>query len=346
MINKPKFGKIALVVFLTILIWVWADLAQDDKVTLSDRITIGVAPSSDQTSWILFQKEENKPLQLRVTLDSVDLKGPVKNTAEVRRMQERGTLDLALYLDPKQAGLEGNGRQKLDVLSFLKNNDQMKHLGMTVENCEPRMLIVQVQQLIEKPVTVQCVDANDHVLAADLDPATVKALVPGDDVRTATIRLSATDQQQAKASFVWKNPFVELAPGQPRNVSTRVKVRLSSQEEALTEFQIHPILGFCMSTNLQGKYQVLLQNEADFASIFIQATKAARDAFEKQEFPIVLNILDADKQTTDVQEREVAFNFPQEYLLKREIRPGRTPPPKAKFKIVPIAPDTKPTAPR
>jgi hypothetical protein len=42
MAGKFKYSKVAIVVLITVLIWVWADLAQDETVTVR-RATISLA---------------------------------------------------------------------------------------------------------------------------------------------------------------------------------------------------------------------------------------------------------------------------------------------------------------
>lgn len=346
MTNKPKLGKIVLVVFLTILIWVWADLAQDDRLPLVDKVTITIAPSSDQAGYVVLKKGENGRPSLSALLDSVSLKGPVKRISEVRFMRDKGTLALSLYLDTRRTGLEAEGTHDFDVLSFLQQNDQIRQLGVSVEDCSPRKLMVQTQRLERKWLELQCVDANDHVVNAEMDPTKVEASVPGDEVRIAKIRLSPAELESAKTTAIWGIPFVEFGPGDLRKVTTRVKVKLPSPEKNLAEYQIPATLGFCLSTNLQGKYQVVLENEGDFESIFIRATPAAKEEFSTRSFPIILYVLDADRQATDFMEREVVFNFPQEYVLRGEIREGLTLPRKARFKVVPVTPEIKPAAAR
>jgi hypothetical protein len=55
MVKNPKLGKISIVVFLTVLIWVWSDLAQDEPMSLSNYVTITVARPSDPTLWVSFE---------------------------------------------------------------------------------------------------------------------------------------------------------------------------------------------------------------------------------------------------------------------------------------------------
>jgi hypothetical protein len=57
--KKIKFGKIAIVVFLTVLIWVWADLARDEQLPLPD-VVVEVAKSSNPELWVSFVAEREE----------------------------------------------------------------------------------------------------------------------------------------------------------------------------------------------------------------------------------------------------------------------------------------------
>jgi hypothetical protein len=359
MTTNLKPGKIALVVFLTVLIWVWADLAQDDKVPLTGKVTIDVSSSTAPAAWIVFKKgevskpgpaeanatdpknavkkdEPGKPGPIR--LDNVDLKGPAKKVADIRRMRDMGKLDLDLYLDPNQEGLQNEGSHVFDVLSYLRRNDQIRRMGLTVESCEPSKLTIDVQSLQKKPVTVECVDANNNSLGtAVIDPPRVQAWVPKDGVLTARIRLTADEQQRAKILPITKTPFVELAPNHPRDALETVRIKLPPRDSAQTDRTVQVTLGICFSQNLQGKYQVNLQNASDFANVVIQATPVAAEEFAKhQSFQLSLDIDDEDAQKSGVIEREVSFRFPPAYVQRGEIRES-APLPKAKFTLTPVS---------
>ena len=77
MIRKPKYGKIAVVVFITILIWVWADLALDEKLPVSNA-TISVVKSNPQL-WVSFD------VASFVAIEEMVLKGPLRKIAYIRR---------------------------------------------------------------------------------------------------------------------------------------------------------------------------------------------------------------------------------------------------------------------
>ena len=336
MANNSIYGKISIVVFLTVLIWVWADLAQDERLVLSNVVSLGVARSTDQTLWLSFVDEEGT-LQPTVTIDNVDLKGPASRGADVDRMRNKGELDLALFLVPEREGFTEAGTRTLDVLNFLKQSDAIGQLGLTVENCEPRTLTVQVRRLVEKPLLVECIDENGVPLKAEVEPREVRAFVVPDETVVAKVRLSPSEQSDAREAGIEKTPYVEF-PGQRREVGTSVRIKLSPAEDVLRDENVRATLGFCFSPNLQGKYRVELQNETELASAIlkIKATPAAKQAYEQEPFKIFLYILDEDRQATTPISRRVEFNFPNEYVGRGEIQADE-PAPEARFRLVPIA---------
>ena len=327
--KQPKLGKIFIVVFLTVLIWVWADLAQDERMSLSGYVTMTVARPSDPTVWVSFEGSD-ATLRPSVTIDNIDLKGPASRVTEIERMRKKGELDLDLFVSPEEEGWTQAGPRTFDVLNFLKQSDEIKQLGLTVESCEPRTVNVQVRLLVERPLRVECVDDNGAPLRAIVEPPTVDAYVP-DGVVAARVRLSANEQAQARVSPIQKTPYVELVPGQRRDVSTRVSVALAPEEVVLAEHPVQAVLGFCFSPNLQGTYRVILENEADLATVLVRSTTDAWQAYERQPFHIFLYVLDADRQATGVISRPVVFNFPQQYVQNGQIE--GTPPPAARFRL-------------
>jgi len=334
MASNSIYGKISIVVFLTILIWVWADLAQDERLVLSNVVSLGVARSSE-TLWVSFV-DEDSTLRSTVTIDSVDLKGPASTVADVDRMKNRGELDMGLFLVPEEEGFNEAGTRTLDVLNFLRQSDAIRQLGVTVEGCEPRTVTVEVRLLVEKPLPVECVDENGVPLKAQVEPEEVRAFV-GDETVVAKLRLSPREQSQAREAAIQKTPYVELAPGQRRDVATPVLVKLPPAEDVLRDENIQATLGFCFSPNLQGRYQVELQNETELASAIlkIKATPAAKQAYEQEPFKIFLYILDEDRQAPGPITRRVDFNFPDEYVGRGEIQADEQAP-EARFRLVPI----------
>jgi hypothetical protein len=266
-------------------------------------------------------------------LDTVVLKGPASRVGEIERLRNKGLLDLDLFLVPERAGLTEDGIRNLDVLDFLKNSDEIRQLGLTVENCEPRTLTVRAREMVRTLVPVECLGVPPS-LEVSLDPPTVETYVPKGETHTARVRLSPEELTQARNAPIEKTPFVELA-GQAREVSTRVRVSLAPAQNMLNDYQVSATLGFCFSPILQGKYHVNLVNEMELASVLIKATPFAHQAYANAPFQITLYIEDSDRQATGEIRREVVFTFPEEYVRRDEIRADQ-PAPVARFTLEPI----------
>lgn len=344
MIKRLKPGKISIVVFLTALIWVWADLAQDDRLTLSD-IRIEVAKSTDPSLWVNFVVEHADPnLQTAVTLDTVVLKGPASRIQEVNRRKNRGALDLNLFLVPDEEGLTSAEAHTVNVLDFLRKSKVFRDLGLTVESCEPQRLTVQTQKLEKRDVPVECAGIDPGLQVAKLDPSSVTAYVPPGRTLTAKItRLTTEEQNQAKTTPVEKAAYIELVPGQRREVvPDKVKVSLAPAQNVQTESRIPTVVGFCFSPNLQGKYTVKLENDpTQLTGVMVKGTEMAKQAYRQAPVQLILYIKDEDVQATEPIERDFVFNFPEDYVRRDEIVNSQ-PAPKARFTLDPNDAGAKP----
>jgi hypothetical protein len=332
MLKKIKFGKIAIVIFLTILIWVWADLALDEEYTVP-KATINVAFSPNL--WISFDNEPS------ASIDNIVLKGPASKIAEVRRKLNDGSLALDFFLDPVREGMTTAGPHTLTVLDFIKGSDKIKELsGLTVEACEPEIIDVNVVELVEKPLDIECFNESGAPLDVEsIEPPKVVMYVPADSRLTAQVRLTARDIERARASVVVKTPFVVFAEGQTRQAPKDVKIKMLPEADSLSDHTITEAkLGITLSVNLQGEYKTDVINHNDVVRPFaIQATLEAKQAYENQPFQMTLYILDGDakKGPQEEQRRKVVYNFPEEFVRKDEIRlKSPQQPAEARFRLI------------
>jgi hypothetical protein len=143
-----------------------------------------------------------------------------------------------------------------------------------------------------------------------------------------------------------KTPYLELSPGQRRELVTQVKIRLAPAENKLQEHPVLPAtLGFCFSPNLQGKFQVVLSNDPPLPNmVLIRGSQLAYQAYQALPYQMVLPIHDADRQSSEPWiTRKVVFLFPEEYVARGEIKASQ-PEPVVKFRLEPLAeqnPETK-----
>ncbi len=345
--RKIKYGKVIVVVFITVLIWVWADLALDERITASGA-TIHIAQSTSRNLWVSFNDEPS------ASIDKMVLKGPASKTAELSRKLKEGKR-FEFDFDAVQEKMDEPGSYTLALLPFLQKDKQMKRLGLTVETCEPGKLSVNIVGLVEKSLSVKCVDETQNPIKdAVIEPAQVNMYVPGEwegENLVAKVQLTWREIDQARLSPVQKKPYIQLAPSQIREAMVAVKVTAPPKEERFSDYTITAAtLGFTMSPNLQGKYAVEVINlEEVIQAITIRATAEAKHAYDKMPYQVILEIDDRDKdvKSDEPLRRELIYKFPQEFVCKDEITLNQ-PTVIARFRLVPLAgpegPETVPGA--
>jgi len=338
--KKINYGKIAVVIFLTCLVWVWADLAMDED--LPDKAAvISVDESANPKLWVSFN---GAPLaDIKITLS-----GPHPRIAEESRRLREGKR-MEFDFDISQEKMEKAGGYMLDLLAFLQKNKEIKRLGLKVKSCEPRTLSVDVVELEKKLLDVKFIDKNQNpVNPKTIAPPQIEMLVPKDRQGSnlvATVMLTDGEITQARSSVIEQTPYVEFAPGQLRKSPTTVKVMMPPEAELLQQYNIaSATIGFVFSPVLQGKYRVELLNQPDMAMVGIRASPAARNAYEQQPFQILLYILDGDEKNAGEQKKKVVYNFPEEFVRSREIELKSGQPLEAKFKLIPLPSVEQPAA--
>ncbi len=331
-------SKILVVVILTVLIWVWADLALDEEFTISNA-RISVAKSINPSLWVTF---DGRPA---VSLEKVVFKGTARKIADARQRINQGKFIPEFYFDPEHERMTATGEHAFNVVGFLKGADKVMQLGLTVTSADPNRLTVRIVELQKKQLAVRCFDDSQNPLkAASIEPAQVEAYVPVERegaALEAKVVLSRREIEQARLAAVEKKPFVELTPGQTREVPSSVKITLPKEQQRLQEYLITNVrLGFSLSSNLQGKYKVeLIKPEGVMGTVAIRATPEAKRAYDNMRYQVILEIDDSDKDMQEAElRRQLFYNFPEEFVRVDEIMLNQTPV-QARFKLVPLAGD-------
>ena len=335
MLKKVKYGKTLAVIFLTVLIWVWADLALDEELVVSGAtITVG---KPNPRLWVSFDDESS------VSIEEVVLKGPASRIAEVRReLKEGGGLDF--YFDAAQEKMDEPGNSSLILLPFL-NKQVIKQFGVDAESCKPEKLSVKVVELFKKPLKVKCVDGDQNPVNATVDPGQVDMFVPqswAGEKLIAWVQLTAGEIGEARLSAITRTPYVRLLGDEIRKANRTVKITILPEEGQRRDYFVRATLGIASSPNIQGKYKVVVTNRDEvLGPIAIRATPDAQRAYEMQSYPpMTLYILDDDiKKGAEEQRREVVYNFPPEFFRKGEIdlkNPQQRA--EARFKLIELAP--------
>lgn len=332
--RKFNLGKVLAVTVITVLIWVWADLALDEELPDKTAVIV-VDESATPKLWVSFNQESSADIK-------VTLSGPHAAIAEEKRKLKRGER-LEFDFDAVQERMDEPGSYTFTLLPFLQRNTQIKRLGLKVKSCEPEALDIQVVRLTENSLAVECIDENKTPLKTEsIEPPRVDMLVPqdwGGEKLIARVFLRRREIDQARISPVEKVPYIELAQRQVRWASTTVKITMPPNEELLADYTITTArLGFSLSPNLQGKYKVVVTNlDEVLAAITVRATADAKRAYEQMPYQVMLEIHDEDSRSEEALRRELIYNFPDQYLRTDEIRLNQQPV-TARFELVPLPP--------
>jgi hypothetical protein len=318
MLRNIKYGKISLAVFLTVLIWVWADLQKTEEFNITGA-DVHVARPANPDIWVSF--EESLP---SIPIKTIDVTGTSSRIDQIRRRLRKRVgfhfeFDAAQWRMTEPRTLP----HQLNLLDFLRKDKQIRALGLKVESCEPETVSVRVVELVKKKVDVQCVDKEGRIIGATVNPPQVEISVPKGEERSAKVQLSPTDIEQARIVPVSKVPYFELAPNEIRKASKQVEITV---QYLLKNWPISsPTLGFTLSENLQGRFEVEVHNWSSIlgAGIRISATRAAKVAYESMPYQVILEILDQDKELKagePFKKRELIYNFPPDHVSRKEIQ--------------------------
>ena len=326
MARKVNYGKILAVLFLTILIWVWADQQKTEEFTVADAI-VSITTPSDPELWVSF------PQGSTASIEEILVKGATSRIDKLRKKIRAGER-LIFDLDAAEEEMREKGDHTLLFLPFLNRHIQ-REFGLKVEACLPEKIAVHVRTLTEKTMVVSCFDQSGNRVKANIDPATVDMFVPEDSAAVAKVILTNDEIEQARTTTISRRPFFEFGPDQ--RISADIAVEIATPPRGLTPETIdNPRLGYALSGNLQGKYEVIIDDASLVNArepIRIKATTDAKLAYASMLYHLILEITDDDAKAPDVLTRALTYNFPAESLRKEQIELNQ-PPVEVQFKLI------------
>ena len=332
MATKIKYSKITIVIFITVLIWVWADLALDETLPEKSAVVVvdeSVAPTK---YWASF--DQSPSADIKITLS-----GPHTAVTTLDMELRKGLKPLEFVFNAVEEQMDRPGVHSLKLLEFLRKDRGLRRRGLMVQSCDPNELSVNVVELAKRPLAVECFDASGNTLQTQsIEPSKVDAFVPVDSRLTAKVQLTKAEIEQARKTPMKKIPYVELAPGHIRESATAVEIILAPEVDPLTDQRIEDAtLVIAMSPTLLAKYYVEVTNLPNVLNpIAVRATNEAKEAYENQQLPqMTLYIFDSDTEKgQEVQRKRVHYNFPPESVRKGEIELSQEPA-NAEFKLIP-----------
>jgi hypothetical protein len=261
-----KIKKAALVIFITCLIWVWADLSLDKE--LPDQTITIAASKANPRLWVTI---EGKP-EIQV---KADLKGPARKIGELAGRVNAGKEKLDVVFDAEKENMATEGEYSLvDVQKFIAESDKFREYGLSVQAARPdKLQKIRVVELKEKALPIKCIDeTGNEITGARITPDTVTMLAPKLLMEAKVKMATPAEKKQARGGVIEKKPYIELASGEIRYAEMTVKIELPAMQEDMKQYTISGTLGFIFSANLAGEYKVEFIKRPEIGSITIVAT--------------------------------------------------------------------------
>jgi hypothetical protein len=260
---------------------------------------------------------------------------------------------LTFVFDPEQERMTEPPGKSLNLLDFLQKAKSLKDLGLKVESCVPESVDVEVVALVKKTLPVECFKEDGQpVKTQSIDPSTVEMFAPEGFRGGAQVRLSVVEIEQAKLAPLEKTPYIVLAEGRPRSASGTVKIKIPTEQSLLADYSISPAtLSIALSPAMRENYTAEVTNLTQvLGPIAIRASAEAKEAYKMQAPALphmTLYIYDDDAKKGEVEQpsRRVVYNFPEEFVRKREIElknPDK--PAEAKFKLIRLTSGESPSS--
>jgi hypothetical protein len=316
MLKKLKISKLAIVIFLTILIWVWADLALDENHPVYHAtVVIGRASPKLLVSF---------PQGNSVDVNQIVLRGPASKINSIEQIINNDPRKLEFPLVIEQFGIDKPGLYKLSVEDIINKSGWIKQLGLSIKSCDPCEVSFNVVALTERELDVKCFDNRGLPISLET-PQKVRMFVPEDSGNNARVVLSDDEIQRGIKQPIAVKPYIILPTGAPKYADTTVEIKLSPQITLLEQVKVQNAkIGYCLSENLlKGQCKIEIENMWEILNIEILATPAAKEAYESQWVQVELEIHDDDIGTTQkdgIVRREVYYRLPEDFVRLNQIK--------------------------
>lgn len=317
MVKKIKFSKLAIVIFLTLLIWVWADRALEEEYPIQTA-TIVVGRTRPDL-WVSFPKG---PV---IDVNKITLSGPSSIINELDRKIKNDFQKVEFSFYPEQFKIDKAGEYPIKVQDIIEQSSWIKEFGLSVKECDPVEVQVTAIELKKQEIDVQCYNEAD--ISVNLEtPKKVSMYVPTDWRVSARVDLSDDDVDRATQQPISVTPYIILPNGEKRDADSSIDIQLSPQEDILRPTTINNAkYWITLSPNLlNGHYVVEVKEESlrEFLTIEVLGTSQAIEAYENQDYQVTLEILNRHiaESENGFARNEVRYMLPEEFVRKNQIK--------------------------
>ena len=166
-----SFRSLLWVAPLTLLIWIYAE--REQQLTDTARFQI-VVKSADPTQVASFLSASDQNVM-------ANLKGPKARLGKAKEM-----LDPRSGVGPVQIVIDGNrtaNQYEIDILAQIQKDFRLADNGITVLDCNPRNVRIDVDRLEERELVVKADPQVRFSAPPTFDPPTVKITAPSSAIR-------------------------------------------------------------------------------------------------------------------------------------------------------------------
>lgn len=321
MAKSKKIKKTLLIIMLTSLIWVWADLSGDSNLS-NKRATLRVSPGLSRDTWVTINGKSSVDIYL-------DIKGPAARIEELKRDNE----PLEVFFSPPED--MDKAAYQYPLMTLLQNYDRLNSMGLTVEQCRPATIEVAVEELVTKQLKVICIDEHNLIVDnVNIEPSFVDMPVRdywSGERLTAFVKLSPNQIAQLDSNPVNATPYVEIDPQRFVYGDRTVTVSAASEtRDRKSSYALSgPRIGFIYNQNIADKYIVQITERSDgLNTLQFLATEDAYEIYRRNAYHILIEIVEADINIAAEGKpmpftKEVIYNFPIQAVRENKIEPPR-----------------------
>ncbi len=337
-----KIKKLLLIILLTVLIWVWADIS--GEVELNDQVaSIVVSNAISRDLWVGLETRPGlEPRNSSVPI-TINIKGSRAKVEEFKRQWL--PLEVAFTPEITQDNELVNTVMSVPIIDYVRNDPTILKLGLEVTSVTPKAINVRVEKLVKKQLKVVCVDADTNLIdQAKTTPAIIEMLVKdiwaGDKLR-AYVKLTSAQIEEARKSSIKLKPYVELDPRRFRYAQETVSIKIPPVAQQKSRDAISgPIIGFVFNVEMLNKYKIEIVDAPKV--IEYRATAQASAAFKAQRYHMLLDILPGDEASGangqgKLITRSLRYNFSKDDIRSDQIDATKISAPTISFRLIPIA---------
>ncbi|MBN1763657.1 MAG: hypothetical protein JW860_00215 [Sedimentisphaerales bacterium] len=322
LINRQHIKTGLMVLILSCLVWVLAD----NKVTRQENVDVIIElPTGPDDLLVQYLDDQKQPIP--------DIRKSVKLTVEGPNEKILRVKDDYMNLiipDIQKLGYipEQGPTQDYSVLVTDLIGDRLysknRQSSLWVTASLPRTLQFRVTRLVLQTIPVQVLGPDGIKLTPEkIEPPQIQAYIPNGTSATAAVLLSDDQQRRAAQNL---EEFEAVVEPYNRIINKKVKVKLSKEDNLITDTIRSPRLEIRNPYNIEGRFRVVIDDNSHWEEpIKCRGTSEAVSAYKQSKTHIFLEINEDDELDPSLKLRQLQYNLPLGYgqieIINKKLTP-------------------------